>query len=270
MALLLSLLPISDGDIDAAKGMWEQYAPRAYAGLLSTDPKHGRYDFDPQRQLYIRRSTDRPLGGDELKRISIGFAQGVGRDAIEPDALKVAQDAIPVDQWAQRTASDLKDAAIVMAAMAVGGFDNLTDAAKQQIIGTADAAPGLAFNLTRLAGFAADIEDRAPRANTEAAIVARSGLYAQAINGLWEEMRRTSHEDARDEKGRALFLYERNVLAPISFERHCRTTAAAPGCPELSELGWVSIGTLPAPGLRACGPSCLCSLAFSLTGPIET
>lgn len=265
LALLLGLLTITPGDIDAAADLWEQHSQQSYRGLLLPE-KAGPYDFDPQRQLYIRRSTGRAIAPDELKRVSLNFAGGIARDVLEPDAVRVAQQTVPLEKWATQTAQDVKDAAIVMAALAAGGFDKLDDAAKQTIIGEPDKAPGLAFSFERLANFAGDVaelrHDEQGTAAAQGQIVARSGLYAQALNGLFEVISRDSHTNARDPQGRALFLFEKNVLGPNE-NTHCFE------CPELTAKGWVSIGTLPAPGLRQCLMQCHCRLAYSLLGAAE-
>ena len=266
LALLLGLAFIHDGDIDAARVLWEQHSQPAYTGLLGGS---GKYRFDPATQLYTRESTGRALGSDELKRISINFAQGVGRDVIEPEAAKLAQNPVPdeVEKWALETARDVKDAAIAEAALAAGGFELLTPELRERIIGERDVGPGLEFTLDRLANFASDIEEHAPRADSESAIIYRAGLYPKAQNSLFEDVKRESHKRASDPKGRPLFIFERNILGPA--ENHCVDGPYTEGCIETTEAGWQPIGSLPLPGLRTCQSGCLCQMIFSLSGPAE-
>lgn len=262
LATLLGICFIHDGDVEAARGMWDQHAQPAYRGMLDDS---GKYSFDPQTQLYTRSSTGRTLPPAEVKRISINFAAGIGRDIIETDAAHLPSPAnfAQLDKWATTTARDLKDAAIVQGALAAGDFNRITPLIRDSILGNAGKAPGLRFSFSRLADFAAEVEEGTPRLSTPQAIIARSGLYATALNGLYEQVRFDSHNGAVDDTGRRLFLYERNLMTPGA--EHCAPSAHADGCQEMSDAGWVPMGTLSKPGQRSCGPNCLCALAYRLT-----
>ena len=291
LALLLGLAAISEGDIDAARTLWEQHAPKAYAGLIDGSD---RYAFDPATQLYVRQSTGRTVPAREIKRVSLAFASGIARDVIEPDAAKVAQGGMDIDQWAERMAQDLKDTAIVMAALAAGGFDYLDNALRARVVGNTNTPPGLAFSLDRLYQFALGIkvsrgetiplpdETERPKPETDEApdetpepgpapepmseqrIIDRASLYPASTNGLFEDIKRESHKNAKDDNGRLRFLYERNVFGDSI--THCIDGKFTEGCTEATEAGWQPIGSLSLPGQRSCGPRCACEMAYSLVG----
>jgi hypothetical protein len=262
LALLFLLLPFDDDTIAAGRAMWSSHAPPAYRGLIDGADQ---YRFDPQRQLYVRTDTDRVIPAAELKRVSVTYSLGIARDVLEPDAMEMAQHQNAIERWVEDMAGDVRSLAVGEAALALGGFDRIGNDAISRLIGADDEAPGLKFTLSKLAGFAADIEAHASRADSPAAIVNRAGLYARAQNAVFEDQRRQSHMDVRDGSGRALHLYERNILG--NTEDHCVRGKFTQACVDVTAAGWQPIGSLPLPGLRTCGGNCLCHMEFSLTGP---
>ena len=80
------------------------------------------------------------------------------------------------------------------------------------------------------------------------------GRFYQRAKMYVDQSRRTFFEIRRSAAREAGFGYERNVLHPAD---HCDE------CVELSEMGFVQAGTLPAPGERTCVTSCRCELEFA-------
>lgn len=83
-------------------------------------------------------------------------------------------------------------------------------------------------------------------------IRSRTEMYVLGMNGSYEDGKRASAIASG-------FDQERNLLG--SHEHNCSTRDRL-GCPELTKLGWVQIGTLVAVGNRQCLSRCRCSLSF--------
>lgn len=272
--LLLALL--TPGDVDAANTLWRAHAPPSLAGLLDGT---GGWSWDDQRQQYSSR-TGRTLGGMDLKRLALLFAMAVEED-MRREASNMSVGIKPLATWERDMADLIKDVNIAEAALARGGLSNLDAPALARVSGLpaptpgqpilippAVAPPGIAFSLDRLQSFAADVAEAVkPAMTSEDGIVARASLYAAASQSTFEDAKRESHRAARDGKGRALFLFERNILGEA---QHCSNGEFTEGCIEVTRAGWSPIGTLPLPGLRTCGPNCACELIFSLVGDTFT
>ena len=253
--LLLAL--ISPGDIDAAEALWKDHAPPALAGMLTGDG----WTWDAETQTYVSRHNQK-MNGDDLKKLAILFALAVSGD-LRSDASEMAMGLKPLEIWQQHTADTVKDLYVCEAAIAAGGFANLSPEILDKVTGTPDAPPGLAFSLDRLRQFAQDAADGKPGTNTEAAIINRASLYGDAGQGVYETVRVASHNAATDEAGRPHYLFYRRILGDA---QHCRDSEYAEGCPSVAAAGWQEIGTLPEIGTCTCGPNCACSWEFSLTG----
>lgn len=251
-AWLAALLAIDDADIDAAKQLYIDHAPRAFRGLATGDG----FTFDEQRQVYTRDATGKDINPRDVKQVSLLLALAIAQE-LEDEGRYVASGVSPIDLWQDATANKTKDLSLAQTALASGGFTRLTPAMLEAMKGSEGKPPGLAFSLSKLYDFAGDIAARADRANTVSGIVNRSGLYSHSQSGVYEQVSRASHQLVRDEKGRRVFLWERNILGEAE---HCDE------CPELSDMGWVEIGTMPPPGGRECGPRCRCAMTYSLTG----
>ncbi len=259
-AALLALALLGLSDADDARSLWDAHAAPAYRGLLDGDG----FAWDDAAQAY-RTSTGRLLSPADAKRLGLLFAMAVEDDLrkiVAPLAGKSPPSATAVETWQQEAAQLIRQEYVAEAALAVGGFANLAAADLNMVTGSPDAPPGLAFGMDRLATFGEQLRDG--EAGSAAEILNRAGLYAAAGNGVYEQARRESHKRAKDEKGRLRFLYERNVYGDSV--RHCLDSADSLGCVTVDAAGWQPIGSLPAPGLRTCGPNCECSLNYSLIG----
>lgn len=246
-------------DIAAARLLWKQDAPNQFKGLLDGS---GGWKWDGHAQAYVSRHGH-DVGGGDLKALSSTFAQQVEAD-MRSDASSMAAGITPLETWQRNMADSIKDLYICQGALAAGGFGNLTPAIVTAIAGDPGEPPGTSFSLSRLQGFTEDVEDEVQGVASEPAIIDRAALYADASRGTFENIKRISHMDARDPSGRLIYLFERNILGPT--ERHCRPGPFTDGCQQLTDQGWVPIGSMSLPGQRTCKMGCACSLEFSLTG----
>lgn len=255
---LLLLLLIGTDDIERAKEWWEGTGLQ-HPDLLTDN----RWEFDPQRQLYVGPHNHK-ITGDDMKRISLGLSGESAEQDMRHVSSRVARQAMPIERWQAEMATLTKNVYLTQSALAAGGFNALKPSDLERVSGhsTADN-PSLTFTFDKLADFGDAIEDNEPRADSEAAITSRAALYAASSNGVYEEQRRASHGDATGDDGKALWLFEKNILGDAE---HCRDSEHTVGCVTVTEAGWQPIGTLPKIGTRSCLANCRCTLVFSLDG----
>jgi hypothetical protein len=250
-AALLALLTFDQRTFEGAMALWDDAVSESWQPLL-------RWKWNPSIQQFIRPSG-RPVAAEQTRGLRDLIETYVGHE-VAARAHAAAVGDISIDIWQRWMAKTLKSLWLVMAAIAMGGWSKLSSDVTKKLIGTTpDDKSGLQYQMVRLAGFGQQIESGQRLANTLPAIENRASLYVAASYAEFQTLRRRSHRDAVDENGVAIFLFERNVLDDDA--AHCQE------CPELTELGWVAIGTLPPPGTRECGILCRCDLEFSKEQP---
>lgn len=149
----------------------------------------------------------------------------------------------PLDLWQVDQQELIKRTQLYSAALARGGWQQLT-AADLDLIGSR-----VRFHFDRLDRFVAQIQRSEVDVRTQG-FVARAASYAQGGRTTYE----TLHLDEVRETGA---VEERNILDPsLSDEQHCDE------CPELTALGWVPLGQLPRPGGRQCLGRCHCFVEY--------
>jgi hypothetical protein len=264
--LILAL--IEDDDLEPALAYWHHHAPHQYRDLLDGD---GRWDFDETRQQYVSDTGTR-LRKDDQQNLALLFVLALELD-LEALAKQATTGTMTIDQWQEAAATMLKSGYTALGALGAGGIGRLTAADRGLITGTPAEEPrqpglfrpepgtGLADAMDRLRGFGEQLEQGDERAGTERQVVTRTGQYAGGGHTVYQEVRRASHGRARNSDGQPLYLMERNRLDDKA--AHCRTDTFTVGCPELTDLGWVPIGTLPPPGTRTCRGHCRCDLEFT-------
>lgn len=261
-AAILLLLSFDSSDYLAASYLWRKHSPRAYSGLL--DESGWRWDETRQRFVSIHGRT---LTDDNAKKLAVLLAAAISLE-MEDITKGAVQGLTPVDKWQEMMTEKLRSLYLAEMGMAVGGFHRITANDTAQMGGSITDQTGLSYSLNRLDNFAANIrsgKDNQGNDLKEPAALTRASLYGTSANWVYEIGRRLSHRRATDpEKGLALFLYERNVLAPAE---HCSDTEFTEGCLEASAAGWQPIGTLSLPGERTCAVNCKCSMSYSLLPP---
>lgn len=136
-------------------------------------------------------------------------------------------------EWRIATQQVLKDSHIAAAAIARGGADNL-DASTRGFIGS---------RLKEQYGFLSGLALDTRPGDFDGRAMQRLAQYGNgAVRGTASAItRRDAGTDAE----------ERNVLGSGN---------PCTECPDLSDLGWVPIGTLPEIGQRVCAGNCSCSI----------
>lgn len=145
---------------------------------------------------------------------------------------------INVATWESQTAQALKILHVQTGLLGAGGKKAITQQ-DHGIIGDR-----LRFQYDKLRGFAQDIIGKGM---SEAQFKNRLELYTQAARGTYERVRQTSHQ--RNE-------YDE--------ERRIRTkTESCNPCIYFASMGWVRIGTLPAPTQHCdCASRCGCYFIY--------
>lgn len=190
--------------------------------LFQWDRATGRY----------RRSNGQFISDEQIRQ---ALDAAILRQERELTALadQVRKRLITRAEWHQAMQASVKDAHLYAAALARGGWAQMTPAAYGQVGNT------LRKQYAYLARFEGEL---AAGLSTDGRFFLRVKLYARAA--------RETFERARTQERRVLGdTEERNVLHPAD---HCAE------CVELADLGWVPIGTLPPVGTRICGPQCKC------------
>lgn len=252
-----ALLAIGALDFSKADEYWQAHASPMFKGLLGGPD----FSFDGANQQYIR-ANGRRVKEDEIRTLLLALLAS-SADSMEQDAGKMLSGEIPLDQWQAAQAQQIKNLQIASYALGRGGFSNITEEDTKAIIG-AKRGDGIAGSLKKLRRFGKQIEASGDTAETPAQITNRAGLYAGPAHTQFEAGRRAARTDAKDEDGVKIEFEEANVLDDLA--EHCKTEEYTDGCPEVTDLGWQPMGTLPLPGLRTCGSSCRCRMKYR---PIE-
>lgn len=216
--------------------------------------------WDADQFAYFTRGGGRVTQAD--LRAAVDAVVEDARSEVASLGRQVAAGEITVAEWQRQVATVVKEMHVATAAAGAGGFANMTggDIAELQRL--------LQFTITRLEGFAQDIargfttvvvrgeqidsltgevqQVTIIRAVTEAAIVARSEMYAAAGRGGFENIRRAKAFEAG-------LTEERRILHSRD---HCKT------CVEEAAKLWQPIGTLRELGDSECLVNCLCTWAF--------
>lgn len=239
LADIRRIATVGPQQIQQARQLWQQLAP-GNAALINGQ------GWQPNQQTF---GTLTPA---QLKQATIDFLAAVSDQLQQLTAPLVAGD-LTIEEWQRQMGRYVRAAYVAVAAIAVGGLSRLLPA------DVAAVTQLLRFSLTRLEKFAKQAEHQDASAGTADVILNRVTLYGASGNGLFEKVRRLSHQRAvDDETGKRLFLMERNVLGVAE---HC-TEGERPGCVQESRRGWVDIGTLSIPGSRECLVNCKCKLEF--------
>ena len=193
-----------------------------------------RYEWDAASLRY-RSRTGRFVSQRAVKQ---GLSTYIRRAQKEIQRLagQVAAGTLDVAEWQRLTANLVKSTHVVSAALAKGGFGQMTAADYGRV------GQEMRRQYRYLRRFAAEVETGKLAPGT---IRARAGMYMTASRSFYEESRR---------HGAGVSLsFERNILG---VGEHCGE------CKEQTARGWVAIGQLVPIGRRVCRSNCLCRYAF--------
>lgn len=175
----------------------------------------------------VRRSLDVAVQGLKAELAATGEAFRAG--------------ALTLDAWLVETRELVKDVNLFSAALARGGWGQMTQADYGRV------GRAVRDQYTYLDRFAADVAAGYP---LDGRFVARLKLYGTSGRVLM-------HEIEGDEAADRGAVEEENILGPT--ERHCTGTN---GCIAQTARGRVPIGELTPIGSRNCLGNCLCRIGY--------
>lgn len=248
--LILLLALIARRDILLAIQLWDALMPPRWKGLLEAQAFENVRDEDDLPLVWFDIRTQRYGLGNRGFITQPALFQAIdtfrekAAERMRESVVPMYEGAIEIGQWQEAREQDLKLITIAVVAVALGGVSQLNQAAQ------ASASKSLTYHLERLTKFAEQIEEGFVMFE---AARRRAALYPASI------VAENFDSNRRDSAIAAGFKEEINVLAD---SEHCETTPVTAGCADLTELGWVDIGTLPPPGKRTCSMNCKCHLQF--------
>jgi hypothetical protein len=210
-----------------------------------------RFTYNPRTLRYRDNASGRFVRGSTVKRATFAVVKGSRAEMRRLTNDMIAR-RMDLGEWQDRFAAEVKNLHTSLAMAGAGGMASMTPSDWGRV------GQRLRFEYSRLAEFAVQL---AERQFTPGQVRARVDMYCNAGNVSFEASRRAGAETAG-------MTEERNVLGPN--ENHCHTNPKRPqreGCENVSLLGWVKLGTLPAVGSRVCISNCKCTLAFRRTKP---
>lgn len=243
--MLLLLLELED---DGPQRAWRRFVPGEFGGLIDLDG----FTWNDQDQEYVSNSGT-TINGATVQRLIAGASRSAELEierSLQTTISEGTDEAL--DEWHDETMTTLTDLYAASAAAGAGGIDGLDEDDLNTIVGEKDRG------LTGAAESIADITDKLKEDSPDlspAQAVNRAGMNGGVAHTVFQEVRRDSHRDVKDEDGNATFTMEKNVLTDGA--DHCSE------CPELSELEWQPIGTMPVPGLRECRQNDLCHMIYA-------
>ena len=207
-------------------------------------PPRGGFTYDPRSARY-RDARGRFVAPAQV-RAWLDVALDNAADRIDALASQLRRGEIDLISWQVRMAREVKNVQLYSAAMAKGGWAQLSNADLGRV------GQAVRAQLEYLNNFANEI--RSGRQRLNGTINSRAELYVHAGRGLYERTRRAEL-----------------VLRGYDRERSLRHSGdSCAGCIEAEALGWQPIGVIVPIGARQCLSRCRCTFQFenNATGKI--
>ena len=193
------------------------------------------YTWDRRLARY-RGAGGRLVGRAEVMRALDHALAGTGERARAlGQRLRSGQVGLP--EWQQGMLAAIKDAHLYSAALARGGWAQMSSEDWGYV------GPRVRFHYGKLQQWAEQLE--AGTAPLDGRFTARSEMYFLSARGSWDD------QDMRQQQ--AIGMTEE---ANVPHGENC------PDCQEQTAMGWVPIGTLARPGQRACLSRCRCTVRY--------
>lgn len=191
---------------------------------------------------YNDRAGRYTLNGRFVSQSAVNDALNTAVKAAALDMNRLTQQlregTLAIGDWQAAMMQAVKDSQLASAALAKGGFQQMTQADYGRVGQSVREQYGhLQAFAQQLADGAIPLDGRVPR---------RAELYVEAARGMYDKQTRA------DMRRRGM-TEERNTL---------NATESCDGCIEASDMGWVPIGTLPPVGTRTCLSRCQCSVEY--------
>ena len=232
---------ITEDDIALAIAMWLRYSVSPFRGLIDNSSE---YKFDLTRRVWMK--AGKAIDPLVIRNRAIEPFLNNMRILMRETSEQLQRGEISLAEWQIKTAQYVKVCQVAPALIANGGVKSTSPTDYEKI------ALFILLMLVFLSGFAEDIDNGKQPFN--GLLLSRTDLYAKAGRDAYEEMVRY---EAQNYLGRQ---YERRVLDENA--NHCHSVDGWLGCPELAEMGWKRIGTLPRIYDTPCRTNCACHWEF--------
>lgn len=231
-------------DQDRARTMWDAYSGKK--GLLDARLGYGTrgYRYDPESKRFTRNTDGRRITEDDLVK-SIRRVSAGARQEMQKETAQLIAGGIILAVWYSRLRNIMKALYNTVWLVALGGF--LFD----------DNTARNLFYLWVLSQFqyfdrfADDIYNEVQPLNGRA--VGRAGMYGEAGNGLFQNMR-------LEQAKRSGANQARRILGDN--ENHCEDSGNYPGCIDLALQGWIPIHAMTPIGEATCLSNCHCTMEY--------
>lgn len=195
------------------------------------------YLFDEVAGRYRDASTGRFVAASTV-RGALDNAIDASAEAMRQASERLRSGALSLDQWFDTMTREIKNVHLSSAALAKGGFAQMTQA-------DYGSAGGI---VRREYGFLRRFGEQI--ASGEQPL---DGRFLQRAEQYVKAGRETYHRTERREKEKRGFTEERSILNPADHCDECVAEAAR---------GWVSIGAIVPIGNRICRSNCKCEIEY--------
>lgn len=213
-----------------------------------------QYGYDPIAEIYYDLATGEPVSWEEIRRQLDNIAE-----ALKQQVLTISQalrdGTMALEDWQTEMMSLIKQAHIIGAVIAIGGFLLMTQLIYQQIETTVAEEYELLNNFSQ--------QIASGQQKTDGTLGRRAALYILAMIPFY-------HLISRLVIGQKGFDQERSRLTPAD---HCTSgDGGRVGCVEEARRGWQPIGTITPIGKRNCHGNCKCRMEYrnSQTGKVTS
>lgn len=230
-------------DQDATRTMWDQYS--GAKGLLDARIGYGAkgYRYYPETGTYERNTDGHRVTEKEMvahvRRVSTG-----ARNQMRKETQQLIAGTIILAVWYSRMRSLMKALYNTVWLVTIGGFLFDDDTARNLFY------LWVLMQYNYLDRFAADIGRIEP---IDGRAVPRAGMYGEAGNGMYQNMR-------LEQKKKARYDQAKRILGDN--ENHCEDDGERPGCIDLASQGWIPINAMIPIGEAACYSNCHCTIVY--------
>jgi hypothetical protein len=200
---------------------------------ITPQPIPSGYGWNERAHRYTRGG--RFVSGREVRGAVDQFIGGMKKEIISISE-RLRSGVIGVGEWQREMAGAMKSLHIANAVAGRGGWAQMEQGDWGRVGNV------LKEQYKYLEKFAIQVEKGAQA--LDGRFLTRAGMYGDAGRETYENIRREGEKEIG-------LTRERNVLGAAD---HCDE------CLDLTEMGWVEIGSLPLPGERLCRTNCKCTI----------
>src|SRR5262245_28795338 len=192
------------------------------------------YAWNPQTGKY-EKQNGREVSYAQIQNMVSSLQRQTTR-TLQDQLNMLADRTITFQQWERRARDTITHANVAAAALAVGGWENITSDIERMV------NERIRTQMEFFQGFRDVVSDVPRDERDNPRDIHRAGMYGSSVNGTFAQANRDYWSSIGADE-------EINILGVV-LKSHCSE------CPELSDREWVPIGTLPLVGERECFANC--------------